>query len=201
MHWAHPINAPWWTRMHRHQADAGPTFPVPLRLLGVNTFGSLFRSQSDSQDCSSPLDKMAAISQKIFSDAFSWIKSFVFLSNFTKFCSWESNWQYPGVGLDEGLAPNRRQGIIWTNSDPIHWRICATLGGEELNPYPLHIWEIKIMLFWNGRGSLYATKWVLNSDSLVYGKPKMTGSFRWSCHRQLPVRKHNVLGRIAIIKT
>ena len=27
---------------------------------------------------SSPLDKMAAITQKIFSDAFSWMKSFVF---------------------------------------------------------------------------------------------------------------------------
>ena len=36
-------------------------------------------------------------------------------------------------GSDNGLAPNRRQAIIWTNADPIHWRIKAALGGDELN--------------------------------------------------------------------
>ena len=25
----------------------------------------------------------------------------------------------PSIGLDNGLAPNRRQAIIWTNADPI----------------------------------------------------------------------------------
>ena len=34
-----------------------------------------------------PLDKMAAILQVIFSDAFLWTKSFVFLLNFPEFCS------------------------------------------------------------------------------------------------------------------
>ena len=29
--------------------------------------------------------------------------------------------------------PNRQQAIIWTNADPIHWRIYAALGGNELN--------------------------------------------------------------------
>ena len=37
------------------------------------------------------------------------------------------------IGLDNGLAPNRRQAIIWTNADMIHWRIYAALGGDELN--------------------------------------------------------------------
>ena len=27
-----------------------------------------------------------------------------------------------------------RQAIIWTNADPIHWRIYASLGGDELIP-------------------------------------------------------------------
>ena len=27
----------------------------------------------------------------------------------------------PNIELDNGLAPNRRQAIIWTNADPIHW--------------------------------------------------------------------------------
>ena len=30
------------------------------------------------------------------------------------------------------LAPNRQQAIIWTNADPIHWRIYVALGGDEL---------------------------------------------------------------------
>ena len=34
--------------------------------------------------------------------------------------------------LGNGLAPNRRQAITWTNDDPVYWRIYAALGGEEL---------------------------------------------------------------------
>ena len=36
------------------------------------------------------------------------------------------------IGLDNGLAPNRRRAIIWTNADPIHWRIYAALRWDEL---------------------------------------------------------------------
>ena len=57
-----------------------------------------------------PLDKIAAFSQTVFSNAFSWMKSFVFLLTFL------------------GLALNRQKTIIWTNADPI-------LGGDELMPY------------------------------------------------------------------
>ena len=34
--------------------------------------------------------------------------------------------------LDNDLVPNRRQAIIWTDADPIHWRIYAALGEDEL---------------------------------------------------------------------
>ena len=40
--------------------------------------------------------------------------------NFTKDCYWVSNWQQRNIGLDTGLAPNRRQAIIRTNAYPIH---------------------------------------------------------------------------------
>ena len=30
------------------------------------------------------------------------------------------------------MAPNRRQAIIWSNADPIHWCIYAALGGDKL---------------------------------------------------------------------
>ena len=33
--------------------------------------------------------------------------------------------------LIQVMAPNRRQAIIWTNADPICWRIYAALGGDE----------------------------------------------------------------------
>ena len=41
-------------------------------------------------------------------------------------------WQCISIGLVNGLASNRRQAIIWTNADPIHWRKYAALGGDEL---------------------------------------------------------------------
>ena len=35
--------------------------------------------------------------------------------------------------VPNGLAPNRRQAITRTNVDPVHWRIYATLGEDELS--------------------------------------------------------------------
>ena len=34
--------------------------------------------------------------------------------------------------LDNGLALNKWQAIIWANADTIPWRIYASLGGDEL---------------------------------------------------------------------
>ena len=36
------------------------------------------------------------------------------------------------TGSGNGLAPMRRQAIIWINAYPVHWRIYAALGGNEL---------------------------------------------------------------------
>ena len=36
---------------------------------------------------------------------------------------------------DNGLASNRRQAILWTNADPIHWRIYVALWRDELIIY------------------------------------------------------------------
>ena len=81
---------------------------------------------------SSPLDKMAAMYQKIFSDAFSWMKSLYHYQKFTDVCSEGPNRQKASIGLDNGLTPNRRQAIIWTDADYSHWRIYVALGGDEL---------------------------------------------------------------------
>ena len=44
------------------------------------------------------------------------------------------------IGSDYGLAPHRRQAIIWTNADPIHWLICAAQGGGELMVFDINVW-------------------------------------------------------------
>ena len=79
-----------------------------------------------------PLDKIAAISQTTCPNAFSWIDIFEFKIKFHWNMFLESNWQYVGIGSDNGLAPSRRQAIIWTNAHPINWRIYTALGGDEL---------------------------------------------------------------------
>ena len=43
------------------------------------------------------------------------MKSMSFDYNSTKICSCGANQQYSSIGLDNGLAPNRRQAIILTN--------------------------------------------------------------------------------------
>ena len=34
--------------------------------------------------------------------------------------------------LANGLTPNWRQAITWTNADPVHWRIYAAIVGDDL---------------------------------------------------------------------
>ena len=92
----------------------------------------LFRISSSQEKVNHlPLDKRAAISQtnEIFSCILVDEIFYVLIKISLKFVS---NWQWPNIGLDIGLAPNRRQAITWTNTDPIHWRIYAALGGDEL---------------------------------------------------------------------
>ena len=39
---------------------------------------------------------------------------------------------YASIGLDNGLAPSRRQAIIWINDGIVYRRIYASLGRNEL---------------------------------------------------------------------
>ena len=78
-----------------------------------------------------PPDKIAAFSQTIFSDAFSWMNSFVNWLNFHWILFLRVQLTII-TGLDNGLAPKRRQTNIWTKAEPINWRIYAALRGNEL---------------------------------------------------------------------
>ena len=62
------------------------------------------------------------------------MKSFVFDQDFTEvFFPKDPFDNNPSIGLDNGLTPNRRQAIIWTNADPIQWRIYAAQGEMSFN--------------------------------------------------------------------
>ena len=83
-----------------------------------------------------PLDKMAAIWQMIFSDAFSGMKMFVVWCKIHQSLSLRVQltisqhcfrW-YIYIALDNDLTLIRQQAIIWSNADPIHWHICVTRG-------------------------------------------------------------------------
>ena len=76
-------------------------------------------------------DKMAAISQKTVSGAFSWMKTFDFWK-FHRNMFFGSNWQCGRIGSDNGFTPNRRQATIWTNFGMFYLCIYASLGLNEL---------------------------------------------------------------------
>ena len=46
------------------------------------------------------------------------------------------NWQYAGIGSDNGLTPKRRQAIIWTNGSLVYWRVYVSLGLDDLKTNP-----------------------------------------------------------------
>ena len=71
-----------------------------------------------------PLNKMAAFPRQHFHE---WKFSY-FDSHFIEVCTLGSNQQFSSIGSDNGLAPIKRQAIICTNADPVHWHIYAALG-------------------------------------------------------------------------
>ena len=70
-----------------------------------------------------------------------------------------------------GLAPNRRQAINWTNADPVHWRIYAALGRDELK-YVNHVRSVTtdamISSLWQWH-NLPHFSWCLIGDLVVIG--------------------------------
>ena len=74
-------------------------------------------------------DKMAAILHT-FLFPFPWMKTFKW--NVTEICPPVFDWWYSSIGSDNGLAPNKRQAIIWTNDGRFYWRMHASLSLNEL---------------------------------------------------------------------
>ena len=111
--------------------DEIATFDFPQHAVALQCFRSTIILQKNVINVQritlTHLPKMAVMSQTILSDVFSWTKSFVCWLNFPKGLLNKNS-----IGFDNGLAPSRRQAIIWTSAEPIYWRIYAALVGDEL---------------------------------------------------------------------
>ena len=78
-------------------------------------------------------DKIVAILQSSFSNAFSWIKMFGFGFKFHWSFYHRVQLTISRHGLDNGLMTIRCQAIILTNSGLVYWRIYASVGLDELS--------------------------------------------------------------------
>ena len=115
----------------------GDSMQLVSSVFPCNWFTSLTSNLADAfitglpwSDCllNFPWTKWPPFCSRNFQTYFPERKSSLFDYNFTDVCSKWSNWQKSSTGLDNGLASNWQQAIIWTNADPIHWRICGTRG-------------------------------------------------------------------------
>ena len=100
-----------------------------------------------------------------------WVnESFVFWLKFHWGLLLWAQFTIPIIGLDNGLTPNRRQVIIWTNVDQIHWRMYAALGGDELN----HVskrgpkWKMYRFTWWHRRWLSQYCKITYTHDMYIY---------------------------------
>ena len=78
---------------------------------------------------------MDVISQTTFSNAFSWMKIFVFRFKFHSNLFLRVQLTISQHGSDNGSAPSRRQAITLTNAGPVHLRIYAIPEEDELTSF------------------------------------------------------------------
>ena len=42
-------------------------------------------------------------------------------------CFYGFDWKYVNIDSISGLVPDKRPAITWTNEDPVHWRVYASI--------------------------------------------------------------------------
>ena len=62
-------------------------------------------------------------------------------------CSQASNWQLVIIDPGNGLVPKRRQAIIWTNDDPVQWRLYGSPNLNELTRIVVPYIVLKVLCF------------------------------------------------------
>ena len=117
-----------------------------------------------------PLDKMAAILQTSL-NGFSQMKLYDFDWNLLEFVPWCPINTIHIIGSDNGLAPTKRQAIIWTNDGLVWWGIYAFLSLNELTSPSKS--GLQIQISFGVKKYLYFKKGITwNKDDLV---------FHWHC--------------------
>ena len=89
------------------------------------------------------LNKIAAVSQTAFSNAFSSMKQFEFWLKFH--CNLFLRVQLTITQIDNSLAPNRRQAIVWTHICGTSWRSLAL---KLISKRDIFSFSYKIALRW-----------------------------------------------------
>ena len=122
--------------------------------MNVNGYDKWHDSDSCNLLTRLSLNKMAATSQMIIWDAFSWMKSFVFRSRF--------HWNlFLRVQLMT-IACWWIWDIIWTSADPIHWSIYVALRGRWVKrSYFKHQTWFKVLIFMKFTSPRNLTWWVV----------------------------------------
>ena len=102
------------------------------------------------------VDTLVTFSQTIFWDAFSWMKHFVSWWKFHCNLFLRARLTLSSTGSDNGLVPNTRQAIIWSNADLIHWRINSVRWGVGVG-VGCGWGGVGVGCGWGGEMSLYKT--------------------------------------------
>ena len=112
------------------------------------------------------LDKIAAVSQTAFSNAFSSMKQCEFWLKFH--CNLFLRVQLTITQIDNSLAPNRRQAFVWTHKCGTSWRSLAPGYEAVIDNFQTHIKERYLQFFLCNRPQVNAwrpTWWSICIDS------------------------------------
>ena len=156
--------------------------PIPrVKAVSPVTLFPCFRSMSNSHIHIEAETKRAPFSRRqfkwIFLNENAWISIVISLKVFLRAYK-----QYSSIGSDNGLAPTRRQIIIWTNDGIVYWNIYASLGPNVLTfQHNVHIFymrchsknhrsEYALHIICEDSSGEYAT--LSHTDSVVDGPPK-----------------------------
>ena len=116
-HKSHNTPVPYPTMYHSEQKCAHSCFEWCIVGYGTGTLWKYWIKLTEPTEPFSP--KCSLFSRRHFEMHFPECKLLYLDEKFIEICSPVSNWQYPSTGSDDGLAPVRRQAIIWTSDSLI----------------------------------------------------------------------------------
>ena len=87
------------------------------------------------------------------------------------------------IGSDNGLAPNRRQAIIWTNNGIVYWPIYARLATMSYFRYIFSTWHFPVTL-----GSMHLTPLIKKKNRILTVMINSTVTIKWTLTNTLAIK-------------